>query len=353
MNRTALLGLSRAVLSLPTAPYHEQAVRNFAIAHCRALGLAVTTDRVGNLIVRYRHRHTGAPLVYVAHLDHPGFEALSAQQAEFFGGVPAKLLTHGRIRFFTTRGVVQARVKRLVHRHWPRRKVLAVAANGKLQRGEMGMWDLPAFRVVDDRLRAVAIDDVLGVAAVLAALSDVVRRRVPTHLWAVFTRAEEAGFGGAMALAKSRHIPRRAVVVSVEMSQERPWARVGHGPVVRVGDRLTLFDPVVTQFLQQAARAVNRPVQRALMDGGTCEATALAAAGYRVGGLCLPLGNYHNIARNHRPQPEYVSVRDLQTLVELLVQAARAWRGFGRMRLLMRQRVEQIARGAPRSLRAL
>jgi hypothetical protein len=36
--------------------------------------------------------------------------------------------------------------------------------------------------------------------------------------------------------------------------------------------------------------------QRRLMDGGSCEATAFCAAGYRSGGLALPLDNYHNMS---------------------------------------------------------
>jgi endoglucanase len=37
-------------------------------------------------------------------------------------------------------------------------------------------------------------------------------------------------------------------------------------------------------------------VQRKLMPGGACEATAFGAYGYEATCICLPLGNYHNMA---------------------------------------------------------
>jgi|YelNatPaOPRAMG01_1025707.scaffolds.fasta_scaffold01814_10 endoglucanase len=339
MNRAALLKLAGQVLRLPTAPYHEHAVRDFVTGYCRQLGLPVASDKAGNLFIRYRHRVAGAPVVFVAHMDHPGFEALGPNRAQFLGGVPLELLKGARIRF----GSVRANVRR-VHRD----KQLDIVADGPLRAGEPGMWDLPAFAVRGDRLQAVAIDDVLGVAAVLAALTDLVRANVPAHVWAVFTRAEEVGFPGAVTVARSGKIPRRALVVSVEMSKERPWARIGHGPVVRVGDRLSMFDPAATWHLETAARAGRIRLQRALMDGGTCEASAFAAFGYRVGGLCLPLGNYHNIGPGTRPRRENVSVADLNRLVGLIVQGARQWRGFGSLRQSLRRRVWQIYRRAPR-----
>jgi endoglucanase len=134
------------------------------------------------------------------------------------------------------------------------------------------------------------------------------------------------------------------------MSRQRPWTRQGAGPVIRVGDRLTVFDPSATLFLEQAAREVPMPVQRCLMDGGTCEASAFAANGYRCGGLCLALGNYHNIGPDGRPAVESVSVNDFCGLVDLIVVAARQWRGVERVTRLLRQKLRQIERTAPRKL---
>ena len=351
MERPELLTLARQVLTLPTAPYHEHAVRAFVLQYCRQLGLTVQGDRAGNVIARYNRGVRGAPLVFAAHMDHPGFEALGPDRAEFLGGVPKELFRDGRVRFFVDGKIVRARVTRLDAAAWPKRKLVDLETAGTLRKGDPGMWDVPAFRVANGKLQATAIDDVLSVVVTLATLAEVNRRKLKTHVWGVFTRAEEVGFHGAVELARARRIPREALVVSMEMSKERPWARIGDGPVVRVGDRMTMFDPLATMFLQEVARQSAIRAQRGLMDGGSCEATAYAAFGYRAGGLCLPLGNYHNIGPNGRARAEYVSVADLEGLLQLTVAAAQRWREFPGTAARLRARVEEVREQAPRELK--
>ncbi|HVM61592.1 MAG TPA: M20/M25/M40 family metallo-hydrolase [Verrucomicrobiae bacterium] len=369
MNREELLALAREVLRLPTAPYHEQAVREFVVAYCRARGLPVEADRVGNVIVKYQRPQAGTPapprghppLVFVAHMDHPGFEMLDAKRAEFLGGVPKEMLGRGgKVRIYDSRrhSMVKATIRRFRGAAWPKKKIVELKTEATVHCGDWGVWDLPAFRLSRGRLHAAAIDDVLGSVVMLATLAETARRRLRTHLWCAFTRAEEVGFLGATALIQSRRIPKNALVVSIEMSRERPWARVGDGPIVRVGDRLSIFDPAASAFLLRVAERCRAEepafrAQRCLMDGGTCEASAFAGFGYRAGGLCLPLGNYHNIDPGLRPRAEYVSVNDLEQLVRLTVAASKAWPADGAATRLGRQRFVSIARAAPRKLTAL
>ncbi len=369
MKQAELLDLAGRVLRLPTAPYHEHAVRDFVIRYCRELGARVETDRVGNLIVKCRRPQAGrarsrsASLVFVAHMDHPGFEMLDGKRAEFLGGVPKEMLAKGgRVRFYTSRERVQrgsptvkATIRRLDESRWPKQKIVELTVDGAVRRGDLGMWDVPAFWVAGGRLQATAIDDVLGSVVMLATLTDAARRKLGTNLWCVFTRAEEVGFAGVMAVIQSKKVPKSALVVSIEMSRERPWARIGDGPVVRVGDRASIFDPAASAFLWRVAEGCRADesmfcAQRCLMDGGTCEATAFVGFGYRAGGLCLPLGNYHNIGPNRRPRAEYVSVDDLEQLVKLTVAAAAEWPGSGATNAMLRRQVAMIARTAPRKL---
>jgi len=362
------------VLRLPTAPYHEQHVKDFVTAFCRGLrGVRVEEDRVGNVIAKWerprrrdRSGHSGpshipAPLVLVAHMDHPGFEMLGGRRAEFLGWVPKDIFKNARVRFYGNDGVVRGTVTRFDAAAWPKRKLLALKfkpGTVNPEPGTPGMWDVPAFRVTGGKLQAAAIDDVLGTVVALATLAEASRRRLRAHLWCAFTRAEEVGFHGALALMRSKKIPKNALMVSIEMSRQRPWARIGNGPVVRVGDRAAIFDPAASAFLWGVAERCRERdsgfrAQRALMDGGTCEATAFAAFGYRAGGLCLPLGNYHNIGSNRRPRAEYVSVRDLEQLIQLTTAAAGEWRSFGDVTAELRERMSRIERSAPRPLRRI
>ena len=376
MKRAELLELAERVLRLPTAPYHEHAVGEFVVAYCRRLGLRVETDRVGNVIVKYQRSQAGTPapprsrtpLVYAAHMDHPGFEMLDGKRAEFLGGVPKEMFAKGgKVRLYSSRdrvhrqpSAVKATIRRFDRSEWPRRKIVELSVDGTARRGDLGMWDVPAFRVSGGKLHATAIDDVLGSVVMLATLTEASRRRVRAHLWCAFTRAEEVGFPGVIALIQSKKIPNNALVVSIEMSKERPWARIGNGPIVRVGDRASIFDPTASAFLLHAADRCRADesrfrAQRCLMDGGTCEATAFMGFGYRAGGLCLPLGNYHNIGSGQRPRAEYVSVSDLEQLVKLTVAAAREWPlACGtNADAMVRRRVLSIARTAPRKLTKL
>jgi len=360
MNRDELLDLARRVLTLPTAPYHEQRVKAFVMEFCRQLpGVRMEQDRVGNVIARYRRGAAKTPLVFVAHMDHPGFEMLGGNRAEFLGGVPREMFAKGiGVRVYGATGVRRVKLARFNASAWPKRKLMELRAGGTLRPGDFGMWDLPSFRVTGRTLHAAAIDDLLGTVVMLATLAEVSRRKLRAHVWCAFTRAEEVGFQSALALVRSGKIPKRAFVISVEMSKERPWAQIGNGPVVRIGDRTSVFDPNATAFLLRAVeRCRHRDsafrAQRSLMDGGTCEATAFAGFGYRAGGLCLPLGNYHNIGKNLRPRAEYVSVHDLEQLLRLTLTATEESPGPGTSDTALRRRLLSISRTAPRQLKKI
>ncbi len=190
------------------------------------------------------------------------------------------------------------------------------------------MWDFPPFRVARGRIVSRALDDLLGCAAALAAL-DVLRRVRPApRIAALFTRAEEVGFHGTFEAIRLRTVPKNAFVLSLETSRALPQAPQGGGVIVRVGDARSVFDPAFMGVLHDAAKelAVEEPsfrFQRKLMDGGSCEATAFCAAGYRAGGLALPLGNYHNMAGLDGGRPaigaEHITVDDYLAMVRLLV----------------------------------
>src|SRR5687767_1845882 len=68
----AFLNIARGILSQPTAPFHEDAVRAEIarqLSGCKSVSLE--EDRFGNLIARYQ-RGTKAPaLAFAAHMDHP------------------------------------------------------------------------------------------------------------------------------------------------------------------------------------------------------------------------------------------------------------------------------------------
>jgi putative aminopeptidase FrvX len=331
LTRERLLELTRSIVSIPTASFHEHRVLRRLAAHAAGLGLPTAQDRWGNLHVRYRGRAGGPSWTCVAHTDHPGFVVTRAAgrklRARWFGRVEPHYFAGARVRLFPEGGPpVRGRVTAARRGARGRVSQIAIAAEAPVPVGAIGSWDIPDLRCRGERLSLRAADDLVGCALLAAVLESLARTRSPASLRVVYTRAEEAGLLGATALARSGALPAADPVLVLETSRELACGRLGAGPVVRVGDRMSVFDPGLARLLQVTAEELCRRrrgvrVQRGLMDGGTCEATPFGAFGYRAAGIAIPLGNYHNMGRA-RIAPEVVDRRDLQSaalLIEALV----------------------------------
>ena len=319
------------LLACPTAPFLEELPARFVLDLAAATdGLDADRDAAGNVVVRSKGE--GPPLVLVAHLDHPGFvvDALVGTTAAltFRGGLGLTAATEGSpLDFFrpgvaepTGRGVLQAAsgaAGRLTG-------ASALVHDGDAPTDGFAMWGFPAVDRRDGRINGRVCDDLMGVAAALAALVATAEDDLPRPVWGLFTRAEEVGLLGAVQAVRLGTVPRDAIVLSLETSKALPEAPQGAGVIVRVGDRVSIFDPHVTAALAAVAQGAGVTHQRRLMDGGTCEATAFCAAGYRASGLALPLGNYHNAADDGLGvAPENVAESDFAAEVALLTALAR------------------------------
>jgi endoglucanase len=195
--------------------------------------------------------------------------------------------------------------------------------------GAFGMWDLPAFTRAPgdpDLLVGRVADDLAGVTAILAVFdaADRIDPRRRTDVRALLTRGEEEGFVGALAAMHGRRLPRAARIVALEASKALPHAPQGAGPILRVGDRTSIFDDALTRWIGGVAadlagsRGTRFLWQRRLMDGGTCEATVFQRFGHPSAALCVALGNYHNMGARGRIAPETIRLSDLVGLARLL-----------------------------------
>jgi endoglucanase len=269
-------------------------------------------------------------------MDHPGFvveraSGLSAS-CRWLGGVAPSYFRGAGVRIERWDGA------RIVQRITGTVGATKLNARGRVEsmtvrfrepvkRGEIGSWDVVSFRKRGKHLLIRAADDLMGCAAISSAMDRIGRLRAAPPVKAVFTRAEEVGLVGATALARAGDLPRNSLVIVLETSKELPRARQGEGPVLRVGDLRSVFDPGVSHFLHEAAKkqAASDPsfrYQRCLMDGGTCEASSFGLFGYKVGALALPLRNYHNMGPK-KIAPEKIHLDDLSGMVDLLTAAVR------------------------------
>lgn len=338
-----LLGLT----GIPTAAGKEQRVIAYIEKWIRRRkNLRLQRDRWGNLLIAhggFRKNAAAAPVLITAHLDHPAFVVRrlldeKTVELEFRGGVRDECFIGKQIEVFDQSDRPHiARIKeldktkpdRIVRAHLHRKAP-------SLAPGDVGRWRLKGRGavpvVVKDLLYAPACDDLVGVAAALAALDALHRRNNMAHVGVLLTRAEEIWFIGAIGAATSGIIPAKARLICLENSRSFADSPIGAGPILRVGDRIGVFSPHLTNLLSAILRdeEKGRPQfrwQRKLMPGGACEATAFAELGYESTCVCLPLGNYHNMTDMSLPEgakttggigPEFISVSDYYGLIELL-----------------------------------
>jgi putative aminopeptidase FrvX len=300
-----LLDIIRAILAQPTAPFHEEAVRAEIIRQCADCAhLTVEQDDFGNLVARYVRGTSPPRYAFAAHMDHPGYVG-----DEFLGGLPEEY----RAKSPPTRNF-----------------------------GGFAMWDLPAFELKKGKIFSRACDDLIGCAVIVAMLRELERSGAECSVYALFTRAEEVGFIGAIHLAKSERLPKLLTILSLETSSERAGAcRMGDGVIVRVGDKTSIFDAAATATLIELARDRQIPHQRALMAGGTCEATAYQLYGYLSAGLCVALGNYHNAAAEDRIGAEFVALQDVEAMTALCIAAATSSGDLLDPQATLRERLER------------
>lgn len=313
MRRKQMLAVVEALTAQPTAPFHEDAVRDEIEAQLRKMPhVTFQRDAFGNVIAHYqRGRKRAADWGLAAHMDHPGWVRGEEGEMEFLGSVAPRFRSDPKKKSF----------------------------------GDFEMWDLPPFEVRDEQIHSRACDDLIGCAEIICVFRELEERGANAHCVGLFTRAEEVGFVGAIKLAKAEILPRSLTILSLETSTPRGTAEIGKGPIVRVGDKASTFDGPATARLLAAAAAEKIPVQRCLLDGGTCEATAYQLYGYTCAAASLALGNYHNVTPAGTIAAEFVAIDDFVGMVRLCVAVVLGGGAVRDPQKALRQKLEENARG--------
>ena len=186
MDEKRLLTVLRKILAQPTAPFHEYSVRA-AISELLdgQPDIRLEHDAFGNLLAHYEGNGSPPRWSFGSHMDHPGWvrslppdtpgvsepdERRQRDGFTFLGGVPdAYFEEEAPIREF----------------------------------GDFAMWDVTEFKRENGLISSRACDDLIGCAAIVAAMLDLQEAGAETSCVGIFTRAEEVGFVGAAELAKT------------------------------------------------------------------------------------------------------------------------------------------------------
>ena len=344
------------VTQIPTAAGHETAVMAFIDRWLAQHANAVTTqrDEVGNYLITQRRQNGNTPLLIItAHLDHPAFVVTAVNgttiHAAFRGGVNDPYFVGADIEIIGPGDArAQAVIKTLAADAKPFKEITAEVATHTspsaptppawLVPGCIARWKFPRAEIRDGLIHTDACDDLAAVAAALCAFEELLNADQCGHVGLLFTVAEEVGFVGAIHVARNAWIPKDARLLCLENSRSFPNdSPIGAGAICRVGDRISVFSPILTNHLAHlfSAESKKNPAfkwQRKLMAGGGCEASAFACYGYQSTCICLPLGNYHNMvdidgvaagALPARVGQEFVSIDDYHSMITMLHIAAR------------------------------
>lgn len=370
---------------VPTATGHEHLVVRWIEDWLRTRDdLRLSRDRAGNLVVSMRDARgsegtprsaraggDARPIFITAHLDHPAFHVerrigRDGLELSFRGGVMddyfpgSRIIAHGRdgsIARGEIIGAIPAPDSDMADGGrggggpFTRYDARLDDPSRTIEPGDFAVWDLPASELGSDGIvRAPACDDLAAAAAALAAIDELrlarARGEPVGDVRLLFTLGEEVGFIGAIAACRFGTIPADARVIALENSRSSAEAPIAGGPIVRVGDRLSVFHPGLTRAIDRVCERIaggsaptaseklkDAPAwkwQRRLMSGGACEATVFCAMGLEATCVCLPLGNYHNMAslddvQASRPgaiariDREFIALRDFEGMVDLLV----------------------------------
>jgi endoglucanase len=371
------------ILSQPTAPFRERHVIRVLLREFAAAGVPCFQDPIGNIVVgaatpaevrKLLAIKTSEPVrIFIAHLDHPGFHGTrwrgdTELEIKWHGGSPLTFLDGANcwladLENELGRGQL-AEPKMLTSGRALESAVLRVDASLRAKNPDAtGLFGGLSFRAPwwrqDGLIYTQAADDLVGSFAIASLALDLREKRKKAPFLGLLTRAEEVGFIGAIGhfeLGWYDRAKRPVLCVSLETSRALPGAEIGKGPVVRLGDRYTVFDSgALRVFTELAESVLPERHQRRVMDGGTCEATAATVYGFPCVGISVPLGNYHNQSFEggpdsrgaNGPAPEFVHQDDVTGLLELchaLLKPKAPWdRPWNRKRKDFRQKLRSYA----------
>ena len=333
--------------AIPTASGKEHRIIEWVYKWANVQkGIKIDCDQFGNLILKQNRPSSKKPIFITAHLDHPAFVVRKQidekhLEMEFRGGVHDSYFSGAKVEVFDNENnVYKGTIQSLQPKAKPFKRVvvrLQKSIAGILIKGDVGRWKLDPPVIKKGLLHAPACDDLAGVAAAISALDVIKTMRGLGHVGVLLTRAEEIGFVGAIAAAKHKSIQKSSRLICLETSRSFQESPIGGGPILRVGDKTSVFGPKLTNAIAEImityqANHKKFQWQRKLMPGGTCESTAFCEYGYLSTCLCLSLGNYHNmkdidgVLKNKKPAKvaaEIISISDYRGLIKMLAIACR------------------------------
>lgn len=295
----------------------EDEVRNAIRDRVGPYADSVRVDAIGNLIVfKKGARSTGNRLMLCAHMDEVGLMVQDITDDGYLrfscvGGIDRRVLLGKRVLLGDRKisGIVGLKAIHMTTAE-ERKKVpklddyyIDIGAKDKaeagslVQLGDCGVFAGDVLEFGQGMLKAKAIDDRVGCAALVKLLEE----ELPMDCTFVFTAQEEVGTRGAFGAAFSI-TPEIALILEGTTAADDPgleehcqvcWP--GKGPVISWMDGGAIYDRGLFELLRDLAEKNNIPWQlKHYLAGGTdAKAIQRTKAGVRVAGISAAVRYLH------------------------------------------------------------
>ncbi len=308
--------LIKTLCELPGVSGCEDEVRKYIRKAAEPFADEIREDSMGNLMVfRHGKKAPQRPVVLCAHMDEVGVIVKKVTddgmlKFGFVGGVAPRVMIGKLVRFGDVSGVVGIKAVHLTtaeeRKTMPKTKDLYIdigasskaEAEKKVPLGEYGVFDSHAVSFGDGMLKAKALDDRIGCAALLRLLEE----EPPVDAWFCFTVQEEVGLRGAAVMAYELD-PGFALVLETTTAADLPEVKYGKtachirgGVVIPFMDAATIYDAELFKLMRGACEKRGIPWQTKTRVAGGTDAGRIhkARTGARVCSLAVPVRYIHS-----------------------------------------------------------
>lgn len=336
------MNLLKVLCETPGISGHEDQIVDVIKKELIPLCDQVKTDALGNLIAYKKapsKRVEGKSLkvMLAAHMDQIGFMVKSIDEKGFIrfariGGFDPKTLVAQRVVVHGRKDLIGVIGSKPIHvleenekRKAPDFKDFYIdlgldraEAEKFVQPGDSITFDRDFLEINHDVVTSIALDNRVGVYAIIEAIRKVKNQQVDIYI--VATSQEEVGLRGATTSSYAIE-PDIGLAVDVTIAMDTPGIReeekgcmMGKGTAIAVMNSSMIAHRGLYLYLKEIAERNHIAYQLDVMERGGTDAGAIqkTRCGSIVGGLSIPTRYIHSVV-------EMCHQQDIQSTIELLV----------------------------------
>lgn len=337
-----------ALCLLPGLAGHEERVAAWLRGRLAAMGLASSTDRLGNLLVTFPGDPAAPSVMAFAHMDQLGFVVRKVDpdgliRVERLGGLAEKAMLAQAVLLCPrdappVPGVVMTKAH---HATLPAEKYqVPTAAEVRIDTGHGSKAAVEAAGIrigtpvvyhprvlplAGDRLAATAVDDRAGCAVLLAVAESLLRRQSGPTVHLLWSVQEEFNLRGAVVAAQVLQ-PDVAIQLDLLLATDSPDMDVRGEMALGGGPGMSLYSfhgrgtlngviphPALVSLVERAAAEEGLPLQRSAHVGALTDLSYVQTVGRGVASIDLgfPMRHSHSAL-------EVCDLRDLHALAHLV-----------------------------------